>query len=73
MLNNEPRILDPVLATHALNCTLLVVYMPVGAAMMTYSMLRGENFSASARAMALTAATLGFIQSGFGSQLTALL
>lgn len=61
------------LATHALNCTLLVVYMPVGAAMMTYSMLRGENFSASARAMALTAATLGFIQSGFGSQLTALL
>lgn len=61
------------LASHAMNCTLLAVNLPVGAAVMTYSLLRGENIGLSARAMALTGAAMVFLQSGLGDRLSALL
>lgn len=47
------------LATYALNTTLLVTAMPVGAALMTYNMLGGENFRLTAQVTALTGAFLG--------------
>ncbi len=58
------------LAAHALDCTLMVVAMPVGAAMMTYSLMRGGNLAASARAMALTGAGLALLHGGIGLPLT---
>lgn len=61
------------LASHAMNCTLLAVNLPVGAAVMTYSLLRGENIGLSARAMALTGAAMVFLQSGLGDRVSALL
>lgn len=61
------------LASHAMNCTLLAVNLPIGAAVMTYSLLRGENIGVSARAMALTGAAMVFLQSGLGDRLSGLL
>ncbi len=43
------------LAAHTINATMIVIAMPVGMAAMTYTMLRGENLTASARMMALLA------------------
>jgi len=54
------------LTVHALNATLIVVYMPLGAAVMTYSLLRGENIRLSGRLMALTGTLLAFAHSPFG-------
>lgn len=42
------------LAIHAMNCTLIAVALPVGAAMMAHSFRKGESLVASARALALT-------------------
>lgn len=48
------------LAVHTLNATLVMVWMPLGAAVMTYSLFRGADLRLSSRAMAAvgTAATL---------------
>jgi hypothetical protein len=48
------------LAASALDVTLMVVYLPMGAAMLTCSMLRGGNVTNSARVMALTCTMLAF-------------
>ncbi|WP_434611867.1 hypothetical protein [Tabrizicola sp. M-4] len=48
------------LAASTLDVTLMVVYLPMGAAMLTCSMLRGGNVNNSARVMALTCALLAF-------------
>ena len=48
------------LAAHTMNATLIMVALPVGAAMLTYSVLRGEN-------MRLTSAAL--VATGIASQL----
>ena len=39
---------------HALNATLILVWAPLGAAVMTYSVLKGEDMKLSARLMVLT-------------------
>ncbi|PJJ87197.1 hypothetical protein CLV77_1764 [Brevirhabdus pacifica] len=55
------------LATYAMNTTLLITAMPVGAALMTYNMLGGENFRLTAQVTALTGAFLGTgVMSDFG-------
>ncbi|MBC2835875.1 hypothetical protein [Paragemmobacter straminiformis] len=51
------------LASHAMNATLVVVAFPVGAALTTYSLLRGGNMRLSAQAMAVVAGVLGIWQS----------
>ena len=48
------------LAASTLDVTLMVVYLPMGAAMLTCSMLRGGNVTNSARVMALTCTLLAF-------------
>ncbi|MEO5613313.1 MAG: hypothetical protein ABIR04_00085 [Cypionkella sp.] len=57
-----PHLVSPQmrLAAHTMNATLIIVALPVGAAMMTYSVLRGEN-------MRLTSAAL--VATGIASQL----
>lgn len=61
------------LAAHAMNATLMVVALPVGASLMTYTLLRGENLRLSARAMALIGAGIGVLQSPFGEALLPLI
>ncbi|MBD3765490.1 MAG: hypothetical protein IE927_12380 [Rhodobacterales bacterium] len=61
------------LAVHAMNATMIVVALPVGAAMMTYSLLRGEDMRLSGRAMALTGAVLAFGNSPFAREVLALM
>ena len=52
------------LATHAMNATLVIVAFPVGAALTTYSLLRGSDIRISAQAMAIVGAIVGAWQSG---------
>ena len=56
------------LAVHAMNSTLILVYLPVGAAMLTYSLLRGENMRASTQAMVLTGLMMLASQTPLGQQ-----
>lgn len=60
------------LAVHAMNTTLIMVSLPVGAALLTYSVLRGEDMRLTGRAIALTGAALVFMQSHFGQQVLGL-
>ncbi|MGB8815366.1 MAG: hypothetical protein WCC57_19485, partial [Paracoccaceae bacterium] len=57
------------IAAHAMNSTLILVSLPVGAALLTYSVLRGEDMRLSARAIALTGAVAGLMHSPFGQQM----
>ena len=57
------------LTTYTFNATLLVVALPVGAALLTYNVLGREDLGVTARAMALTGAAIGFAQSGYGEVL----
>jgi hypothetical protein len=50
------------LAAHTLDATLMVVALPVGAAMMTYSIGKGASLRASAMAMALCGIGIGTLQ-----------
>ncbi|HSF63721.1 MAG TPA: hypothetical protein VLA78_05005 [Paracoccaceae bacterium] len=50
------------LAAHAMDATLIVVAPPVGAALMTYGLLRGSNLVRSGRAMAVTCTFVGLVQ-----------
>ncbi|MDP4032153.1 MAG: hypothetical protein Q8P60_04730 [Pseudorhodobacter sp.] len=61
------------LTVHAMNTTLIMVSLPVGAALLTYSVLRGEDMRVTGRAMALTGITLGLMQSPFGAQIMAMI
>ena len=61
------------LATHSMNLTVMVLALPVGASMMTYTLLRGENLTASARMLALMGMAIGVQQSPFGAQLMAMI
>lgn len=60
------------LAAQAMNATLIVVWMPLGVAAMTYSLMRGEKIGFSARIMALTGTVIAFSQSPLGQQVVAL-
>lgn len=57
------------LAASTMDMTLMVVYLPAGAAMLTYSLLKGGNVNASARMMALTCSILGLSQLPFAHSL----
>lgn len=50
------------LAASTLDVTLMAVYLPMGAAMLTCSLLRGGDVHASARVMALTCTMIGIAQ-----------
>jgi hypothetical protein len=60
------------LAAHAMNATLIVVWAPLGAAVMTYSLLKGEDMKLSARLMVLTGLFATAIQSPMGQQMAAI-
>lgn len=60
------------LAAQAMNATLIVVWMPLGVAAMTYSLMKGENIGFSARMMALTGTLIAWSQTPFGQQVVAL-
>ncbi len=50
------------LAAHTMNATLIMVALPVGAAMMTYSVLRGENMRLTSAALVATGLASTFFQ-----------
>lgn len=60
------------LACHAINATLIVIALPVGAAMMTYSVLRGENINTSARMLAIIGMAVGLQHSPVGQHIMTL-
>ena len=51
------------LAAHMMDATLMVLLLPVGAAMMIYSLTRGANLTTSARALAMTGVSIGVVHS----------
>lgn len=59
------------LAVHAMNATLITVYAPVGAAVMTYSILKGEDMRLSGRMMALAGAFLALTNTPMAHQMMA--
>ncbi|PZQ99772.1 MAG: hypothetical protein DI533_03755 [Cereibacter sphaeroides] len=61
------------LAIHAMNATMIVVYAPLGAAVMTYSLLRGENMKLSGRMMALMGTALALGHTAFGQQIVSMI
>ncbi len=61
------------LAASTMDMTLMVVFLPAGAAMLTYSLLKGGNVNASARMMALTCSILGLSQLPFAHSLIGLI
>jgi hypothetical protein len=69
----EPSSTQMRLAVHALNCTLTVVYLPVGAALMTYSFFRGEDIRLSGRMMAATGALLTLSEAQFGGTILSMI
>jgi len=59
------------LAAQALNATLIVVWTPMGAAVMTYSLLKGEKFGFSGRMMAVAGTLSVLIQTPLLQQMAA--
>jgi hypothetical protein len=60
------------LAIHAMNATLIVVWAPLGAAVMTYTILRGEDLRLSSRLMLLGGSISALAQTGLGAQMAAM-
>lgn len=58
----KPQDLRMRIAAHTMDTTLMLVFLPAGAAMLTYSVLKGGNVNASARMMAMTCTVLGLSQ-----------
>ncbi|MGZ9809582.1 hypothetical protein ACXN5S_03880 [Pseudoroseicyclus sp. H15] len=50
------------LAAHTINASVMVIALPVGASLMVYSCLRGEDLTLSARAMAVTGMAVGLMK-----------
>ncbi len=69
--DNQPMTAQMRLAVHAMNATLIMVWMPMGVAVMTYSILKGEDMRLSGRLMALTGTLLAFAHSPFGQSVAA--
>lgn len=61
------------LAASTMDMTLMIVFLPAGAAMLTYSVLKGGNVNASGRMMALTCSVLGLSQLPFAHSLMGLI
>ena len=59
------------LAVHCLNATLIMVWMPFGAAVMTYALLKGEDMRLSGRIMALTGTFLALAHTPLGQSVAA--
>ncbi len=53
------------LTVYTLNTTLMLVALPVGSAILAYNVLRGEDLTASSRAIALSGTLLGLAQTPF--------
>lgn len=60
------------LAAHCLNATLILVYAPLGAAVMTYALLKGEDIRFSARMMAVVGTVVGLAQTPIGHTVKAM-
>lgn len=60
------------LAAHCLNATLILVYAPLGAAVMTYALLKGEDIRFSARMMAVVGTVVGLAQTPLGQTVKAM-
>lgn len=52
------------LAAHALNLALIVTALPLGAALMVYTLLRGEDLRLSARMVAVAGTAMAVLQTG---------
>lgn len=60
------------LAAHCFNATLILVWVPLGAAMLTYTLLKGEDVRLSARLIAVTGTVLALIHSPLGHTVKAM-
>lgn len=60
------------LAAHCLNASLILVWAPLGAAVMTYSLLKGEDMRLSSRMIAVVGTLLAVNNSPFGHSVRAL-
>ena len=60
------------LAAHCFNATLIVVWAPLGAAVMTYSLLRGEDMRLSSRLMAVAGTAFALVHSPYGQSIAAM-
>lgn len=60
------------LAAHAMNASLIVVYAPLGAALMTYSLLRGTDMRISARVLTVTGVLAGLAATPIGQTVVAM-
>ena len=60
------------LAAHAMNATLIMVALPVGAAVLAYSVMRGENMRLSTAAMVATGFATTLLQSPVGQSFLAM-
>ena len=60
------------LTTHCLNAALIVVYPPLGAAMMAHSMVKGEDLELSARMVSVVGTFFAFAQTPFGHSVAAM-
>ena len=61
------------LAVYAVNGSLIMVSPPVGAALLVYNFLGGEDLRATARAMAITGTLFGLTSVGIAQQMLAIL
>ncbi len=61
------------LAVHAMNATMLVVFMPVGLAAMVSGLRKGENLRFSAQMLALTGLFGAIWRGPLGQQLTSMI
>ena len=59
------------LAVHSMNATLIMVALPVGAALMTYSVLRGDNLRLTAHTLVATGFASTLLHSPLGQQMVA--
>lgn len=60
----QPQSVPMRLAVYAMNGTLMVVAAPVGAAVLTYSLLRGEDLRLTGNALAVCGSLMALIQTG---------
>jgi hypothetical protein len=60
------------LTAHCLNAALIVVYPPMGAAVMAYSLVKGEDLRLSSRLVAVVGTVLSLAQTPFGHSVAAM-
>lgn len=60
------------LASHAMNATLIMVWLPLGAAVMTYGLLKGDDIHLSARLLVATGTIVGLAHSPLGQTVAAM-